>query len=77
MTFEEFSRRQFLKGSGALVVAFTMAELADKLGIAPETASAQGGNTPQTLDSWIAIGADGDVLRQVHSLQLLTGRGIL
>ncbi|PYR74069.1 MAG: xanthine dehydrogenase family protein molybdopterin-binding subunit, partial [Acidobacteria bacterium] len=61
MTFEEFSRRQFLKGSGALVVAFTMAELADKLGIAPETASAQGGNTPQTLDSWIAIGADGDV----------------
>src|SRR5689334_608498 len=61
MTFDEFSRRQFLKGTGALLVSFSMVELADKLGIAPETASAQGGNTPQTLDSWIAIGADGNV----------------
>ena len=56
-----FSRRQFLKGSGALVVAFSVAEFADRLGIAPETMLAQGGNTPQTLDSWIAIGADGNV----------------
>ena len=56
-----FSRRQFLKGSGALVVAFSVAEFADKLGISPEKMLAQGGNTPQTLDSWIAIGADGNV----------------
>ena len=61
MTFDEFSRRQFLKGTGALLVSFSMVELADKLGIAPETASAQGGNTPQTLDAWIAIAADGNV----------------
>ncbi len=32
-----FSRRHFLKGSGALVVAFSVAEFADRLGIAPET----------------------------------------
>jgi CO/xanthine dehydrogenase Mo-binding subunit len=56
-----FSRRQFLKGSGALVVAFSVAEFADKLGISPEKMLAQGGNTPQTLDSWIAIGVDGNV----------------
>jgi len=56
-----FSRRQFLQGSGALVVAFSVAEFADKLGISPEKMLAQGGNTPQTLDSWIAIGADGNV----------------
>jgi nicotinate dehydrogenase subunit B len=56
-----FSRRQFLKGSGALVVAFSVAEFADKLGIAPERMLAQGGNTPQALDSWVAIGADGHV----------------
>ena len=56
-----FSRRHFLKGSGALVVAFSVAELAGKLGIAPERMLAQGGNTPQTLDSWIAIGNDGVV----------------
>jgi CO/xanthine dehydrogenase Mo-binding subunit len=56
-----FSRRHFLKGSGALVVAFSVAELAGKLGIAPERMLAQGGNTPQTLDSWIAIGSDGAV----------------
>src|SRR6185436_2603352 len=50
-----FSRRQFLKGSGALVVAFSVAEFADTLGIAPEKMLAQGGNTPQALDSWIAV----------------------
>jgi len=57
-----FSRRQFLKGSGALVVAFSVAEFADSLGIAPEKMLAQGGNTPQALDSWVAIGADGNVV---------------
>jgi nicotinate dehydrogenase subunit B len=56
-----FSRRQFLKGSGALVVAFGVAEFADKLGISPAKMLAQGGNTPQTLDSWIAVGSDGMV----------------
>ena len=56
-----FSRRQFLKGSGALIVAFSVAEFADMLGIAPDKMLAQGGNTPQALDAWVAIGADGNV----------------
>ena len=56
-----FSRRQFLKGSGALVVAFSVAEFADTLGVAPDRMLAQGGNTPQMLDAWIAIGNDGIV----------------
>jgi CO/xanthine dehydrogenase Mo-binding subunit len=54
-----FSRRSFLKGSGALVVAFSSAEVLDGLG----HVFAQGFNgtgSPQ-LDSWIAIGRDGIV----------------
>src|SRR5262245_58292220 len=62
-----FSRRQFLKGSGALIVAFSVAEFADTLGVAPDRMLAQGGNTPQTLDSWIAIGSD-------NSITAYTGR---
>jgi CO/xanthine dehydrogenase Mo-binding subunit len=70
-----FSRRQFLKGSGALVVAFSVAELADRLGIAPGKMLAQGGNTPQTLDSWIAVGADGGVT--VYTGRADMGQGTL
>ena len=57
-----FSRRDFLKRSGALIVTFTAAGVAGDLGLA-STAAAQGINgTPGTeLDSWIAIGADGRV----------------
>ena len=69
-----FSRRQFLKGSGALVVAFSVAEFADTLGIAPDRMLAQGGNTPQTLDSWIAIGNDGNVT--VYTGRADMGQGI-
>ena len=55
------SRRQFLKGTGALVVAFGAADLAGRFGLVPDAALAQGGNTPQTLDSWIAVGGDGRI----------------
>jgi CO/xanthine dehydrogenase Mo-binding subunit len=54
-----FSRRSFLKGSGALVVAFSSAGVMDTL----SEVFAQGFNgtgSPQ-LDSWIAIGRDGIV----------------
>ena len=34
------NRRNFLKGSGALVVSFSMARLADDLGLAPAVANA-------------------------------------
>src|SRR5262245_65717789 len=54
-----FSRRAFLKGSGALVVAFSSAGVLDGLG----QAFAQGfhGTGSPQLDSWIAIGRDGIV----------------
>lgn len=54
-----FSRRSFLKGSGALVVAFSSAEVLDGLG----HVFAQGfnGTGSSQLDSWIAIGRDGIV----------------
>jgi CO/xanthine dehydrogenase Mo-binding subunit len=70
-----FSRRQFLKGSGALVVAFSVAEFADRLGIAPDKMLAQGGNTPQTLDSWVAVGSDGFVT--VYTGRADMGQGTL
>ena len=54
-----FSRRSFLEGSGALVVAFSSAGLADRL----NGVFAQGfnGTGSARLDSWIAIGRDGIV----------------
>ena len=55
----EFSRRDFLKTSGALIVGFHM------VGSGSEPASAQalspGPPAPDQLDSWIAIAADGGV----------------
>jgi len=54
-----FSRRSFLKGSGAIVVAFSSAGLADGL----TDMFAQGFNATGStqLDAWIAIGRDGIV----------------
>jgi nicotinate dehydrogenase subunit B len=53
------SRRSFLKGSGALVVAFSSAPFANTPGVV----SAQGfnGTGSAQLDSWVAIGRDGIV----------------
>ena len=53
------SRRSFLKGSGALVVAFSSAPVANSLGVV----FAQGfnGTGSAQLDSWVAIGRDGIV----------------
>ena len=54
-----FSRRAFLKGSGALVVSFAASRTFDGIG----DALAQGfnGTGSAQLDSWIAIGQDGSV----------------
>jgi hypothetical protein len=54
-----FSRRAFLKGSGALIVTFGASAVFDDVG----TALAQGfnGTGSAELDSWIAIGQDGVV----------------
>ena len=55
------SRRRFLQSSGVLFVAFAAADMAERLGVGPGVVSAQGGNTPQTLDSWISIDASSHV----------------
>ena len=54
-----FSRRSFLKGSGALVVAFSSAGLAE--GLSDVFAQGFNGTGSAQLDAWIAIGRDGNV----------------
>jgi CO/xanthine dehydrogenase Mo-binding subunit len=54
-----FSRRTFLKGSGALVVAFSSAGLVD--GLSDVFAQGFNGTGSAQLDAWIAIGRDGIV----------------
>jgi nicotinate dehydrogenase subunit B len=59
LTRAGFSRRSFLKGSGAVIVTFASAGAADRL----TGVLAQGfnGTGSAQLDSWIAIAADGTV----------------
>ncbi|HWF38293.1 MAG TPA: molybdopterin cofactor-binding domain-containing protein [Candidatus Acidoferrales bacterium] len=71
-----FSRRDFLKQSGALIVSFSV------LGAAVEPALAQfvtggtpGSPNPSQLDSWIAINADGTVTGYTGKSEL--GQGIV
>jgi nicotinate dehydrogenase subunit B len=70
-----FSRRDFLKRSGALVVAFSAA---DRLGLpgSPGTAAAQGinGRSTQALDGWISVMADGSVTAYTGKCEL--GQGL-
>ena len=67
------SRRRFLESSGVLIVAFAAADMADRFGVAPGVVSAQGGNTPQTLDSWISIDASGHVTAYTGRAELGQG----
>jgi CO/xanthine dehydrogenase Mo-binding subunit len=64
-------RRDFLKSSGALVVSFSMRDLA--FAQAPQPGRFDGPGTPQ-LDSWIAIGADGNVTAYTGKVEL--GHGL-
>jgi len=75
LTSAGLSRRAFVKASGALIVAFSAARLAGDLGIAPDSAAAQGINGPGSndLDSWIAINADGSVTAYTGKCELGTG----
>ena len=58
-----FSRRDFLRRSGALIVAFGAAGAVSNLGLTSGLVSAQGinGSPGTALDSWIAIAGDGRV----------------
>ncbi|MEI6669578.1 MAG: molybdopterin cofactor-binding domain-containing protein [Acidobacteriota bacterium] len=68
-----FSRRDFLKGTGALIVTFSMLDM--KEAAAQRTArggSAQGPS--EQLDAWIAIGGDGRVTAYTGKCEL--GQGL-
>ncbi len=71
-----FSRRRFLAGSGALIVGFSAGGVGELLG---QGAGASAARTPEIdpgkLDSWIAIGANGDVTAYTGKCEL--GQGIL
>jgi CO/xanthine dehydrogenase Mo-binding subunit len=67
-----YSRRAFLKGSGALIVTFSVGSLADTLGsVAAQGINGVGNNR---LDSWIAIGEDGLVTAYTGKCEL--GQGL-
>ena len=70
------SRRAFIKGSGALVVGFSVARLTEGLGTAPGSALAQrlDGAGSSQLDAWIAIAADGNVTAYTGKCEL--GHGL-
>jgi len=76
MSAEDFSRRTFLKTSGALIVSFGAGRMADTLGITPASLAAQGlnGAGSSDLDSWLAIGADGHVTAYTGKCEL--GHGL-
>ncbi len=65
------SRRAFLKGSGVLVVGFSLAGSAKLL--APAVAQAQQAGPAQRIDSWLAIAEDGGVTLFTGKVELGTG----
>src|SRR3954471_13638697 len=67
------SRREFLKGSGALIVSFSTASVVDAVAQGPFDTRASHID-PRRLDSWIAIGSDGTVTAYTGKCEL--GQGI-
>ena len=70
------SRRSFIKGSGALIVGFSMSRLAGGLGTTTDAVLAQrlDGAGSNQLDSWIAIASDGNVTAYTGKCEL--GHGL-
>src|SRR2546422_723398 len=67
-----FTRRQFLKGTGALVVSFNLFPSASSL--FAQTADKAGGEPdPTQLDSWLAVGKDGTITVFTGKVDLGTG----
>jgi CO/xanthine dehydrogenase Mo-binding subunit len=70
-----FSRRDFLKTSGALIVAFSGAAVLERTGLAQGQFGTRMSHVdPSKLDSWIAIAADGTVTAYTGKCEL--GQGI-
>src|SRR5882724_4377813 len=68
----EFSRRQFLKGTGALIVSFNLFPPASDL-FAQATVGPGSEPDPTSLDSWLAIAQDGTVTVFSGKVDLGTG----
>jgi nicotinate dehydrogenase subunit B len=75
MLKKEFSRKTFLRGSGALVIGFSLAGagLAGKASAAGPTAAGYMPDATQ-VDSWLTIGADNTVT--VKTSQIEVGQGV-
>lgn len=77
----DFSRRDFFKGAGALIVSFAAVPLLDAAGPAAAAQAPGPFDThpshvdPNQLDSWLAIGADGRVTAKTGKCEL--GQGIM
>lgn len=71
-----FSRRNFLKGTGALIVSVSAVGLAKELGMSAGAAAAVAQQTDprDLLDTWIAIAEDGHVTAYTGKVEL--GQGI-
>jgi CO/xanthine dehydrogenase Mo-binding subunit len=65
------SRRQFLKGAGALIVAFNI--LPPRADVFGQASSAAGDLDPEALDSWLAVAPDGTVTIFTSKVELGTG----
>jgi nicotinate dehydrogenase subunit B len=68
----EISRREFLKGTGALIVSFNLFPPAS-LVYGQARSAVAGEPDPTQLDSWIAIGADGSITVFTSKVELGTG----
>ncbi len=76
-----FSRRAFLKGTGALIVSFSMGGVRENASPAQRTRAGAFGENPAAdsppageVDSWIAIGSDGGVTAYTGKEEL--GQGL-
>jgi nicotinate dehydrogenase subunit B len=68
----EFTRRQFLKGTGALVVGFNLLSPARQV-LAQFATLPSGDIDPRSLDSWIAITPEGNVTFYTSKVEIGTG----
>ena len=68
----EFTRREFLKGTGAMIVSFNLFSPARNV-MAQFATLPSGDIDPQSLDSWIAISPDGKVTFYTSKVEIGTG----
>jgi CO/xanthine dehydrogenase Mo-binding subunit len=73
MKTTELSRRQFLRGAGALIVSFNLFPPARELLAAQFVTLPSGDIDPESLDSWLAISPDGTVTFYTSKVEIGTG----